>query len=223
METARAQRFPSLLRSVLLGSVALGLVAACEDEPEVAEAPPTVQEEPAPIQRAEPAAPAAEREEDEVALRPEPAAEPETAAEPPETTTVEPQVTVVETAPAEQERTGQQQTAAVSPPGEAPGQPLEPEAFAGNAREALGMQLRDPQGEAIGEVRDVVLSENRQPEALIVTLAGDGRLVRVPLDQIRVRPNAQELLAAGGAEEVRNLPTYDYSGADNTLVGPQGG
>ncbi|MGQ9366255.1 hypothetical protein [Azospirillum sp. ST 5-10] len=225
MNAIQHRRTLPLLRAALMGTVALGLLAACGDETDVSEAPAVVEEDTAAV---EPASPAAENDQATVAdAAPESAPE---AAPEADVTVIPPEdgadVVVVEPpegqAAATSGSSGAPSGSGGSGTAAAAGQPLDPAAFAGEARGAIGTPLRSASGEAIGEVSDVLRGDDETPEALVVSLAENDRMVRVPLERVRVRPGERELLAAGDAEQIRGLPTFEYSGDDNAVVGEDG-
>src|SRR5919205_3765554 len=73
-----------------------------------------------------------------------------------------------------------------------------------------GYEVHDPQGQKIGQVDDLFLDENDQPEYLGVKMGFLGtRSTLIPFEMARVNDARQLIEVASEKETLKNGPTFD--------------
>lgn len=112
------------------------------------------------------------------------------------------------------DRSGASSTSGSASPG-APGAstPRSEQALAGvQADEVIGMDVVNANGDAVGEVKDLVL-DDRQAAHAVVSVGGflgiGAKDIAVPFDQLRVGPENVILMSETSESELKQMPEYE--------------
>lgn len=83
-----------------------------------------------------------------------------------------------------------------------------------DANELIGKDIHNAQGEDVGEVNSVILSQDGQVEAVVVGVGGflgmGQRDVAISWDDLNVGPNGEEIVANVSREQLEQLPEYEF-------------